>query len=203
MLVFIDESGDPGFKLDSGSSPVFVVAMVIFADSNASRATEQAIRDAKARLRVAKEFKFNTTSRPVRDGFFRAVAGSPFRVRAIVVNKAMIRSANLRSNKERFYGFFVRQMMAHDGGRLRQADVRIDGSGDRAFKREFASYLRRQLGADRLKSCSFSDSRRDPLIQLADMAAGAVARSYRTDRPDKDTWRNMLAGKIDDVWEFR
>jgi hypothetical protein len=30
MLVFIDESGDPGFKLDGGSSPVFVAAMVIF-----------------------------------------------------------------------------------------------------------------------------------------------------------------------------
>jgi hypothetical protein len=41
MLVFIDESGDPGFKLDSGSSPVFVAAMVIFADRNAARATDR------------------------------------------------------------------------------------------------------------------------------------------------------------------
>ena len=32
MLVFIDESGDPGFKLGRGSSPVFVVAMVVFDD---------------------------------------------------------------------------------------------------------------------------------------------------------------------------
>ena len=30
MLVFIDESGDPGFKIEKGSSPVFVTAMVIF-----------------------------------------------------------------------------------------------------------------------------------------------------------------------------
>jgi hypothetical protein len=81
MLVFIDESGDPGFKLDSGSSPVFVVAMVIFADREAALTTEQAIRDAKARLRVAKEFKFNSTSRLVREGFFKAVAGCHFRVR--------------------------------------------------------------------------------------------------------------------------
>jgi hypothetical protein len=33
VLVFIDESGDPGFKLERGSSPVFVVAMVIFQTS--------------------------------------------------------------------------------------------------------------------------------------------------------------------------
>ena len=29
MLVFIDDSGDPGFKLDRGSTPVFVIACVI------------------------------------------------------------------------------------------------------------------------------------------------------------------------------
>ena len=32
MLVLIDESGDPGFKLAKGSTPYFVVAMVLFQD---------------------------------------------------------------------------------------------------------------------------------------------------------------------------
>ena len=32
MLVFIDDSGDPGFKLQKGSSPVFIIACVIFDD---------------------------------------------------------------------------------------------------------------------------------------------------------------------------
>lgn len=32
MLVLIDESGDPGFKLVRGSSSHFVVAMVVFDD---------------------------------------------------------------------------------------------------------------------------------------------------------------------------
>jgi hypothetical protein len=32
MLVFIDDSGDPGFKLDRGSTPFFVIALVIFED---------------------------------------------------------------------------------------------------------------------------------------------------------------------------
>ena len=53
-----------------------------------------------------------------------------------------------------------------------------------------------------MKSCEFSDSSRDLLIQLADMVVGAIARSYRSDRPDKDAWRRMLAKRIDDVWEF-
>ncbi len=32
MLVLIDESGCPGFKLARASDPVFVIAMVIFDD---------------------------------------------------------------------------------------------------------------------------------------------------------------------------
>lgn len=33
MIVFIDESGDPGFKIESGSSEVFVLALVVFDDN--------------------------------------------------------------------------------------------------------------------------------------------------------------------------
>lgn len=176
--------------------------MVIFESKESARTAEKAISDAKARLRVVKEFKFNATADPVRRGFFDAIGSCEFRVRALVVDKARIRSMHLKTHKEQFYGYFVRQMMTWDGGRLRGAHVRIDGSGDRTFKREFVSYLRRQLTADRMKSCEFSDSSRDLLIQLADMVVGAIARSYRQDRPDKDLWRQMLAKKIDDVWDF-
>ena len=30
MLVFVDESGDPGLKLNKGSSAYFIVALVLF-----------------------------------------------------------------------------------------------------------------------------------------------------------------------------
>jgi hypothetical protein len=30
MLVFIAESGDPGFKLKKGSTPIFIIALVAF-----------------------------------------------------------------------------------------------------------------------------------------------------------------------------
>ncbi len=33
MLVFIDDSGDPGFKFEKGSSKYFVIALVIFKES--------------------------------------------------------------------------------------------------------------------------------------------------------------------------
>ena len=78
----------------------------------------------------------------------------------------------------------------------------IDGSGDRAFRLMLQTSLRRQVG-DRLKTIRFSNSRTDPLVQLADMCAGAIARSYRLDRKDARRWRRMLAPRLDDVWDFR
>ena len=48
----------------------------------------------------------------------------------------------------------------------------------------------------------YSDTR-DNLIQLADMVAGAIARSYRhSERKDAARWRQMLASKIEIIREF-
>jgi hypothetical protein len=98
---------------------------------------------------------------------------------------------------------FVRQMLSFDDGLLESARVIIDGSGDREFKRELNTYLRRALSPGSLREVRFSNSANDRLVQLADMCAGAIARSYRTDRDFSDRWRKMLGPRIDDVWEFK
>jgi len=201
MLVFIDESGDSGFKVAKGSSPIFVAAMVLFDNAQNAQATEQVIRRVMQRLRVRPEFKFNKSSKQVRDGFFQAVQSCPFSVRAIVVRKGAIYSAHLKTDKEDFYRFFIRQMMTHDDGALVDAKVVIDGSGDRAFRQMLGSSLRRQVG-DGLKSLTFGNSKNDCLVQLADMCVGAIARSYRTDRKDAKRWRQMLGPRINDIWDF-
>ena len=59
MLVFIDESGDPGFNLARGSSPLFVAAMAIFANKHDAIATQKAIAESEARKLHKPEFKFS------------------------------------------------------------------------------------------------------------------------------------------------
>ena len=59
MLVFIDESGDPGFRTERGSSPIFAVAMVIFENGDDARATEEIIKGSMVDLGVRPEFRFN------------------------------------------------------------------------------------------------------------------------------------------------
>lgn len=203
MLVYIDESGDAGFKVDQGSSPVFVAAMVIFGDANDAALTRRMIEGSAARQLHKGEFKFSKSRDEVRDRFFRAVGPAPFRVRAIVVEKAVIRSAHLQTDKESFYEFFVKQMLRHDNGRLTNAKVIIDGSGDREFRQKLSAAIRHKVRDGAVRGCRFSDSKTDPLIQLADMCAGAIARSFRTDRRDAHRWRDMLRPRVDDVWRFQ
>jgi hypothetical protein len=203
MLIFIDESGDPGFKLTKGSSSVFVASLVAFRDGEAAKQAQAAIDELSRRLRIAGEFKFSKSRPEVKDAFFGVMTPCSFRVRAIVVEKERIYSAHLRGNKESFYSFFVKSMLKFDNGLLRDARVVIDGSGDREYRQELGSYLRRHCGSGAIKDVRFANSSSDRLIQLADMCAGAIARSYKRERSDARRWREMLTPKIEDVWEFK
>ena len=206
MLVLIDESGDPGFKLIRGSSSHFVVAMVIFDDFVEAELTSVAIEDLRERLRLKTEFKFSKSHGHVKDAFFECVCAHSFKVRALVVDKSVIYSDNLRNHKDLFYNHFIKLLLAHDNGALHDARVKIDGSGDRRFRNELNSYLRRQLAQDKVRSVKFAESHRDNLIQLADMVAGAILRSYRSDdRKNALRWRQQLvrSGRMGDIWEFR
>lgn len=93
--------------------------------------------------------------------------------------------------------------MIYDNGVLSEARVVIDGSGDREFRQNLNAAMRKKLGSGAIKDVRFKDSERDTLVQLADMCAGAIARSYRKDRKDGVRWRNMLAPRIDDIWNFQ
>lgn len=203
MLVFIDESGDSGFKVDKGSTPVFAVALAAFECHEEAARCDAIIREALETLRVKPEFKFSKARDGVRDAFFDAVLGCDFRVRCLVVQKELIRSGRLRTNKEEFYQFFVKTMLKFDDGLLHDARVVIDGSGERTFRRDLKKHLTRHTAPGAIRDVRLKASHGDPLVQLADMCVGAVARSYREDRDDRHRWRDMLKPKLDDVWEFR
>lgn len=203
MLVLIDESGDPGFKLIRGSSSHFVVAMVIFEDPIQAERASAAIGHLRRRRNLATEFKFSRCHDDVKDAFFHCVCGFEFKVRAIVVDKSIIYSDSLRARKDLFYSYFLQQLMRN--AELRRARVKIDGCGDRKFKEELNSYLRRNLSGDQLHSVKFAESHRDNLIQLADMVSGAILRSHRSsDRKKSQNWLRLLqkAGRVEDIWQF-
>jgi len=197
MLVFVDESGCPGFKFARGSDPIFGIGMVVFASDDAAKATADTLGILRPKLRHKSEFKFSKCSDELRDAFFQGVADCPFTVHALIVRKEALRGEHLRKDTDSFYKHFARMLMAQGAGSLQRARVRMDGRGSREFQRSLGTYLRRELGA-RIRDVKMSDSARDPLMQLADMCIGAITRAER-DRQGGSRWKCMIARRIQDI----
>lgn len=208
MLVFIDDSGDPGFKLQKGSSLIFVISCIIFDDELEAEKSAVSIKELKRELKFPDEveLKFNKSSRKVRERFLGVINKFKFKIRCLVIEKKIIRSEELRGNKNSFYGYAIKMLLQHSGGSVLNAKIRIDGSGDRIFRRSFISYLRKHLNSRQtrvMRDCKFLDSKQNVLIQMADMVAGSIHRSYQAEKSDRLIYRRIIRKHIEDEWKFR
>jgi len=208
MLVFIDESGDPGFKTEKGSSSHFVIALVIFDDE--LDAEETALKIKKFRRDLGKnekfEFKFNKSNKDLRVDFLNVVKNCNFKIRAIVFAKDKIYSNYLRSSKDSFYNFALNQILKNNGDTINHAKIRLDGSGDKMFRQNLVNYLKVSLnseGKQVMKNLRFRDSQKDVLIQLSDMVAGSIRRFYDQTKDDHGIYRKILKNREENVWEFK
>jgi len=113
MLVFIDDSGDPGFKLDKGSTSHFVIAMVIFGDELEAEKTAVAIKELKREISFSEnsEFRFFKTRHDYRIKFLKVINKFNFRIRCLTVDKSKVYSDELRNNKNSFYAYFIKEIL--------------------------------------------------------------------------------------------
>ena len=99
MLVFIDDSGDAGFKIEKGSSRFFVIALVIFDDELEAQKTAVTIKELKRELKFPDdvEFKFCKSSHDVRRKFLSAVCKYNFKIRTKheIIKQISIFQANI------------------------------------------------------------------------------------------------------------
>lgn len=208
QLVFIDESGDSGFSLDKGSSSVFVIVCVIFDDELEAEKAAVAIKELRRRLNFSDdtEFKFSGSSKKVRIEFLRTIKLFDFSIRTLVVRKSLIRSPLLKRDKNSFYSYFIKTILTHAKGTIINAKLRIDGSGDRLFRRSFLTYLRKELNSKEnkiMKNIKFVDSKNNVLIQMSDMLAGTIRRYKEAEKSDAKEYWNIIRNKIDDCWDFK
>ena len=208
MIIFIDDSGDPGFKIQKGSTQHFAIAMIIFDDPLEAEKTAVAIKDLRRSLGFPDdvEFKFFNSSSRVKEQFLKTINQFQFRIRVLVVDKNDIKSDELKKNKNSFYAYFIKMALKHNGGSIIDARIKIDGSGDRAFRKNFLAYLRRELnsqGNKVIKNSKLVDSQGNVLIQMADMIAGSIRRSYDLGKKDNAVYKELIKKHIEDEWKFR
>lgn len=208
MLVFIDDSGDPGFKFEKGSTEFFVISCIIFSDDLEVEIVGVSIKELRRVLKFPDdvEFKFNKSSRKTREAFLNSINKFDFKIRSLVIDKRLIISDKLKNDKTSFYSYAIKLLLQNSGGSILDAKVRIDGSGDRIFRRSFLTYLRKQLNTKQkkiMKNCKLVDSKNNMLIQMVDMIAGSIRRSYDSSKTDRAVYKNIIKKHIEDEWKFR
>lgn len=207
MLVFIDDSGDPGFKFKKGSSRIFVIALVIFKDHLEAEKTSLAIKELRRELKVSDvfEFKFNKTSKKFKNSFFKTVKVFDFKIRAIVVKKEVIFSPRLKKEKESFYNYIIMQVLKNSGKSIKNAKLKFDKRGEKTLRDQLRVYLSYRLDNKTkkvFKDLKFVDSKQNTLIQLADMVAGAIFSSYSgKHKKYLEIFKNSK--RVEDIWLFK
>jgi len=204
MFVYLDESGDSGFKFRQGSTRYFVVTLLLVDDPIPIQA---AIDDLRRSLGFgpSDEFKFNHSAEDVRLAFLRRLNRQHFSARALVVDKTRMMRPHMRK-RDTFYNYLVQMILRHDGGTIQDATLVLDESvKSKRRQDQLAAYLRHALNtspsAPRVRQILHHASHTDNLLQAADMVSGAVyARFHRGNdayfqvirskfgRPDGDLW---------------
>jgi len=201
---FIDESGDTGFKFNMESSRYFCMAAVIFLDPADMDAVEQTIAQLRETLCLKKayEFHFNKSGPEKRKIFCQQVRIHNFIIRAIIVDKMAVTDHELRKSSKRFYQLIARQLLEHSLSGIKGAKVVFDGKSSRSLK----IYLRNELNKETrmVANVLFQDSASNSLIQLADIAASGIARSYQPEKgKDFDEYRHLLTRHIEEVHVYQ
>lgn len=184
MLVFIDESGDPGMKCGGGSSRLFTVTLLAFEDNAEALAADQRIGLLKRELGFPDhfEFHFNKLRPEFRESFLKAVSPYEWFYYSIVINKEKLTGKGFQF-PDSFYKYTFSLVFENAKPYLNEATVVIDGSGSRQFQRQLSTYLRKKVNNPNdssrfIRKIKVQDSRNNHLIQMADMVCGAVARSF-------------------------
>ncbi|MCW1888213.1 MAG: DUF3800 domain-containing protein [Candidatus Moranbacteria bacterium] len=205
QLVFIDDSGDPGFKIEQGSSSHFVIACIIFDDS--LDAEEAALIIKKYRRELSwpdqREFKFNKTNKKLIKELLERVKSATFRVRAICIDKRKIYSHELKNKQDSFYNYAIKEVLEKTTT-LNHASIKLDGHSGRAYKKSATMYFKREVNkkSSKIAKVRFVHSHSDVLIQLADLVAGAILRSTQDAKTDHKEYLEIIQPKIEDIWYF-
>lgn len=210
MYVFIDDSGDAGFKLDRGSSEHLVIVCCIFDSAEDAEITADVIRAFRTTLKwhPQQEFKFSKTKEEIRLAFFKAVTPCKFFVRAIVIDKKTVTSAKFKTDRVSFYNYAIQEVLTHSFGTIHKAKISVDGKGSREYVRAAATYFKAQANqiTSVIEKVKFVDSKSDQLIQLADMMAGAIRKCHDSDRHNQETYwlavNPFLKRASSDLWLF-
>ncbi len=202
MLTFVDESGDPGLKFDKGSSSKFAITAVHFKDPLEAERCSQAIDKLRIGLKLSpyKEFHFSNDNPKLKTTFLDCVVQFDFVYGAYVLDKTLLTDPSFK-RKDYLYKYAVQMAFESMESLWDHTTIVFDRCGGREFNQELNNYIRTQSkkwssedGRVRIKETKSAEAHKNNLLQLADMACGAVYRSYSS-KDDAWLYRNIIRKK--------
>jgi len=172
-----DESGDASFAFKKGASRFFVVAMIATEKPNELRSRIQEIKK-ELSYPEAYEFKFHKlTGKKKSSEVFHHISREEFYAWALIVDKSSLDDSFIAIPGKEFYIFFITELIRHIPPELQfNATLILDEFGGKESLAIEARRLLRARNIDRhFKKIIAKDSEREPLIQLADLVAGAIS----------------------------
>ncbi len=197
-----DEAGDISFAFEKGASRYFVVAVIATPKPNELRQLLARLRE-EAHLPTQFEFKFNRFgSAKLRTRTLEALAHAPFESWAIVVDKTNISSAFKVMRRYEFYLFFVTELLQKIPADEREgATLILDEFGSaKQLYTELNRFMKAREIPRHFKRVQIRRSRSEPLIQVADIVAGALLR--RDSVGDADAFE-VLQQRVRRVYDFK
>ena len=198
QLVFIDDSGDPGFK-EGASSSTFVLVAALFIDPEIATIVNREISDYRRSLgwKDEHEFKFRKAPKKVKLHFLEIVSRYDFDIYAVYINKADYPNVFKFSDDEKLYNWTTKELLSIMP--LKEAKVKADGKYGKKYKQRVQTYIRQELNTKDFKKIDdfdIKDSNKDNLIQLADIVVGSINRSFQTNKTDSEEYIRIIRKKI-------
>lgn len=174
MLVFMDESGCTGLKFKRGSSPYFIITLVVISTPEAAEKISDAIERLRKRLDFWEEFHFQSLHKNIRREFYLMLQNFPVKFYSIILDKSQPYVHDLQKNE--IYSEVANVVLGLPD--LNGASLYVDKRADKEFRTEFDKSIRNKQnnGKDRrIKKIKHKDWKENSLIQVSDMICGAVS----------------------------
>jgi hypothetical protein len=196
-----DESGDVSFNFARGASRYFVVTVIGTQSPDNLRGLLEKLRKDSG-LPERYEFGYHRlSSEQLRKRVFSALADAEFDVWAILVDKPSLSEAYKAMSGLDFYLYFVSELIRQIPGQKREGGTLIlDEFG---YPDQTKDELRRIMKArnidHRFSRISIRRSKSEPLIQIADLIAGAI---WRRDTHNDTGAYDVIERKIRKLVEY-
>jgi len=194
-LVFIDESGDAG--LTGSTSSRFIIAAVVVVSENDAVVISNRIHEFKKVHGLSEnyEIRFSKTRKDIIKALLRFLSSCDYQVYGIVIDKE---KSNYKSyDRYSLYNHVLVELLKS----LPFTSVKIilDGEAGKNYQKSTTAFLRRQLaGKMQIDGFKYANSRSLDELQLADVVAGSINRSF-SDHKDAGDYLDILNDKIVEI----